>query len=205
MTELGKCITLGLIGVVMFYLSEHAEEWPGLLRGLFGVVGVACLVGALFYAFAWLIDLGTLMFDRVQRSRAMTERVVLADKLRDLQPAAIEYMRQHGQFDILAYLDMPAVRYVFRCSDGHEIPLYDPEGNDLQNLLADMSGHHPNLKPIREYGNNSIMQKHARSFAYTVSRHGRAEIWGANQAARWRDGWSAARMLEELTQPREDA
>lgn len=162
------------------------------------VTAFCCLFSGLYLAFE-LFDKAGLFLADAARARAITPLTEFARLIAPFNKEQLEALRRAGQFDIRAQLGVAGVKLSLYCPDGHLIPFYDEQGNDLQSLLRDLANraNYPYLR-VTVYSNNSIMQNHLRSFIAAGIYAGYIEASFGNVAAKWAPDKSPQKVAQEL-------
>jgi hypothetical protein len=174
--KLSTPILLGLLAILCLALAWKQEEWPEWLR--------LCLVAAGMFLLFWTLvtTLNTIHFasnkryDEYQRSAAITERVAVLEKLRQLSPEQLKALDRY----------VPVIG-IIAGDEGPAYMLHLPTQNVPMTFVRELLGlsDEEYMAPIRTYGEGTKEREWAQGFTGYAIFNGWATPASGPYSARW--------------------
>lgn len=177
--KLGNAILLGLLAILCLVLAWKQGEWPEWLKLFLALAGIFLLIMALWAALNTISFESNRRLEERQRALAITERVALLDKIRQMRPDQIQAMDKYvSTIEIIAGDAGPI--YTLRLPSGPAAPL-----EFIQELIE--AGDDQFLGAIRNYSEGSAEREWAERFTGFAIFNGWAAPAAGPYPARWID------------------
>lgn len=169
-------IILAVIGLPLIILAYYMEEWPEVIRVIFGLVGGVLLIYAGVMSVRWVFYVWDEHVTRAANAAAITPEGAKLKTLRDLRPDQIEVlMRSYVHIEIEPRVGGAKAEYVV---DGVKIPDWFME-EFFGKVTAD--GY---LAPIGDWSEGSAGRKYANTITMFYRMHGFALAAAGNKPAK---------------------
>lgn len=177
--KLGTAVFLGLVAILCLALAWKQDDWPEWLKLFLACAGIFLLIMALWAALNTISFQNNQRLEERQRAMAITERVALLEKIRQLRPDQMAALDKYvSTIEIIAGDAGPI--YTLRLPAGPAAPL-----NFIQDLID--AGDELHLGAIRNYSEGSMEREWAERFTGFAIFNGWAAPAAGPYPAKWID------------------